>query len=85
MRDIIIMSEEGYLGKHSPFLGVGNTQSMVFKADDDCGPWYLTPDQQDLHLLHHDKTTGKSKVAEKQRRYLMLQQKQGLTKAELQD
>ena len=34
MRDTVIMSEEGYLGTHSPILGVGDIQSMVFKTDD---------------------------------------------------
>jgi hypothetical protein len=62
MRDTNIMSEEGYLGTHSPILGVGDIQSIVFKTDDR-GPWHLTPDQQ--HLQWHDRMTGKSKVAEK--------------------
>jgi hypothetical protein len=51
MRDTVTMSEEGYLGTHSLILGVGKIQSMVFKTDDH-GPWYLTPDQQDLQ--RHD-------------------------------
>lgn len=72
-------------------LGVGDTQSMVFKTDD-CGPWYLTPDQRDLQ--RRDRTTGKSKVAEKTKKALLeelnetgviLQQKRGYTKRELQD
>ncbi len=91
MRDTVIMSEEGYLGTHSPILGVGDIQSMVFKTDDR-GPWYLTLDQQDLQ--RHDRMTGKSKVAEKTKKTLLdklndrgvtLQQKRGYTKTELQE
>lgn len=67
VRDTIIMSEEGYLGKHSPaFLSSGDTQSMVFMADD-CGLGYLTPDQPDLD--QHNQTTGKCKVVEKRRHF----------------
>ena len=56
MRDTIIVDAQGYLGPHSPrLLEVGQTQSFVFKADD-CGPWYLTPEQRDLQ--RHNKGTG---------------------------
>ena len=89
MRETIIMSQEGYLGTHSPILRVGDTQSMVFKTDD-CGPWYMTPDQRELQ--RHDRTLGKrSKPAEKTKKALLedlnergvvLQQKRGYTKAE---
>ncbi|KAI2504914.1 hypothetical protein MHU86_9523 [Fragilaria crotonensis] len=92
MRDTVIMSQEGYLGTHSPTLGIGDTQSMVFNTDD-CGPWYLTPEQRDLQ--RHDRIMGKrSKPIEKTKKTLLeelnekgvtLQQKRGYTKAELQE
>ncbi len=90
MRDTVKISKEGYLGTHSPMLGVGDIQSLVFKTDDR-GPWYLTADQQ--HLQQHDRMIGKSKVAEKTKKTLLdklnhrgvtLQQKRGYTKTELQ-
>ena len=40
MRDTFIALQEGYLCAHLPSLSVGNTQSMVFKSDDN-GPWYF--------------------------------------------
>jgi hypothetical protein len=63
---------------------------MVFKTDER-GPWYLTPDQQDLQ--QHDRMTGKSKVVEKKKtlldklsdRGVTHQQKRGYTKTELQE
>ena len=40
-------------------LEVGQTQSFVLKADY-CGPWYLSPGEQDLQ--QHSKATGRSKL-----------------------
>ncbi|KAI2503418.1 hypothetical protein MHU86_11047 [Fragilaria crotonensis] len=91
MRDTVIMSQEGYLGTHSPTLGIGDTQSMVFNTDD-CGPWYLTPEQRDLQ--RHDRIMGKEASQLKTKKTLLeelnekgvtLQQKRGYTKAELQE
>jgi hypothetical protein len=45
MRETTILAEEGFLGPHLPELRVGDTQSMIFLANDS-GPWYLTPEQR---------------------------------------
>ena len=34
MRDTTILSDTGFLGPHSPVLSVGDTQSLMFKAED---------------------------------------------------
>jgi hypothetical protein len=90
MRDTIVMEEEGYLGLHLPALRVGDTQSMVFNANDG-GPWYLSPEQQELQ--RHDRATGTSKMVERSKQLLLnalkekgvtLQQQRGYTKKELQ-
>ena len=68
MRDTIIVDAQGYLGPHSPrLLEVDQTQSFVFKADD-CGPWYLTPEQRDLQ--RHNKGTGRTKLVERSKKQL---------------
>ena len=91
MRDTTILAEEGFLGPHSPMLGVADTQSMVFTVDD-TGPWYLTPDQQAIQ--RHSRPTGKFKRVERSKKLLLealrdkgvtLQQQRGYTKVELQD
>jgi hypothetical protein len=41
-----ILEENGYLGKHSPKLKVGDTESMVFKPHN-IGPWYLSDKQRE--------------------------------------
>ena len=51
MRDTTVTAEEGFLGPHLPLLQVGDTQCMAFKSTD-IGPWYLTPEQQQLQ--RHD-------------------------------
>jgi hypothetical protein len=50
MRDTVIMAKEEYLGPHLPLLGIADTQSLVFKADD-VGPWYLSADQQRIQAI----------------------------------
>ena len=91
MRDTVIMANKGYLGPHLPFLGIADTQSLVFKADD-VGPWYLSADQQ--RTQRHNRPTGKTKVVERSKKELLealkekgvtLQQQHGYTKKELQD
>jgi hypothetical protein len=92
MRDTIIVDAQGYLGPHLPcLLEVGQTQSFVFKADD-CGPWYLSPEQRDLQ--RHSKATGRSKLVERSKKQLFkaltdagisFQQNRNHTKKELQD
>lgn len=92
MRDTIIVDAQGYLGPHSPrLLEVGQTQSFVFKADD-CGPWYLTPEQRDTQ--RHNKGTGRTKLVERSKKQLFnaltnagvsFQQNRNHTKKELQD
>jgi hypothetical protein len=59
MREAMIVQEEGYLGPHSPILKDGNTQSLVYLPTDSTGPWYLSPEQQQLQ--RHDRPTGKSR------------------------
>jgi adenosylmethionine-8-amino-7-oxononanoate aminotransferase len=54
MRDTFIASKEGYLGAHLPSLSVGDTQSMVFKSDNN-GPWYLSPEEREVQ--RHDRVT----------------------------
>jgi hypothetical protein len=88
MRDTFIALHEGYLGAYLPSLSVGNTQSMVFKSNDN-GPWYLSLEQREVQ--RHDRTTGKSKIVEKTKKTLLqelndsgVKQKRGYTKAELQ-
>jgi hypothetical protein len=91
MRDTVIVSQEGYRGPHSPTLSVGESKSMVFKPGD-TGHWYVSPEQKELQ--RYDRTTGRSKVVEKTKKTLveelndrgvMLQQKRGYAKAELQE
>jgi hypothetical protein len=91
MRETTILAEEGFLGPHLPELRVGDTQSMIFIADDS-GPWYLTPEQQSSQ--RHDRSTGKTKLVERSKKQLlealnergvMLQRQRGYTKKELQD
>ena len=45
MRETTIVSAEGVLGPFTPMLGIGDTQSMVFKPSD-IGPWYLDSDEE---------------------------------------
>lgn len=68
MRDTTILSDKGYLGPHSPVLKVGDTQSLIFKAED-CGPWYLTPDKKDWQ--RHNRSTGKRKRVEQSKKMLV--------------
>jgi hypothetical protein len=91
MRDTTILAEEGFLGPHLPVLGVADTQSMVFRADD-AGPWYLTLEQRAIQ--RHNRPTGKTKRVEKSKKLLLealqekgvtLQQQRGYTKKDLQD
>lgn len=61
LRDSTILSNNGFLGPHSPSLQLGNTQSLVFKPEDSGPCWYLFHQQSDLQ--RHDKpTTGRSKL-----------------------
>jgi hypothetical protein len=74
MRDTTVTAEEGFLGPHLPLLQFGNTQCMAFKSTD-IGPWYLTPEQQQLQ--RHDRATydcdcGGSLISEKSCRILLL-------------
>ena len=91
MRDTTIMSKDGYLGEHVPRLSVGDTQSFIFRADD-CGPFYLSPEQREEQ--RHDRPTGKFKRVERSKKMLMnalsdagvsFQQQRSYTKKELQD
>ena len=90
MRDTFIALQEGYLGAHLPSLSVGNTQSIIFKNNDN-DPWYSSLEQRKVQW--HDRTTGKIKIVEKTKTTFLkelnesgmtLQQKWGYTKAELQ-
>jgi hypothetical protein len=56
VRDTKIEDEAGYLGPHSPKLKVGDVQKMVFQEEDE-GPYYLTPINQ--QLLRYDEVKGK--------------------------
>ncbi|KAI2503269.1 hypothetical protein MHU86_11206 [Fragilaria crotonensis] len=87
----MIIQEEGYLGPYSPVLRVGDVQSLIFK-DTDSGPWYLAPEQKELH--RHDRQTGRSKLVEKSKKELLrclsdkgvtLSQQRGYTRKELQE
>ena len=71
MRETMIVQEEGYLGPHSPILKVGDTESLVFLPTDSTGPWYLSPEQQQLQ--RHDRPTGKSSRVERSKKLLMEQ------------
>jgi hypothetical protein len=91
-RDTIIVQAEGYLGPYSPVLKVGDTQSLVYNGTTDSGPWYLTPEQQELQ--RHDRPTGRSKVVERSKKQLLaclnhkkvtLQQHRGYTRKDLQE
>ena len=91
MRDTVILQEEGYLGPHSPILKAGDTQSLVY-LEGDSGPWYLSPEQQQLQ--RHDRPTGRSKRVERSKKVLAeclraagvtLQQQRGYTRKELQE
>jgi len=76
MRNTTIMSTAGFLGPHSPFLKVGDTQSLVFNSNDDAvaattdayGPWYLTPQQR--QSKQHDRSTGLRKNVERSKKML---------------
>ena len=68
MRDTVIMSDNGFLGKHSPCLQVGDIQSLVFTPED-TGPWYLSSEQRERQ--RHDRLTGKSKIVERSKRMLI--------------
>ncbi|KAI2491787.1 hypothetical protein MHU86_22786 [Fragilaria crotonensis] len=83
--------KDGYLGEHVPRLNVGDTQSFIFRADD-CGPFYLSPEQREEQ--RHDRPTGKFKRVERSKKMLMnalsdagvsFQQQRSYTKKELQD
>ena len=65
MRDTAILTEDGFLGVHLPFLRVGDIQSMLFKPTD-TGPWYLSPEQKEAQ--RHDRATGKSKLIERSKK-----------------
>jgi hypothetical protein len=91
MRDTTIMSKEGYLGAHLPRLNVGDTQSFIFNSDD-CGPFYLSPEQREQQ--RRDRPTGKIKRVERSKKMLMnalsnagvsFQQQRSYTKKELQE
>ena len=91
MRETVMMTEKDYLGPHLPELRVANSQSMVFRANDE-GLWYLSPTQQALQ--RHDRPPGKTQSVElskkdlldalKERGVLMLQKERGYIKKELQ-
>ena len=90
MRDTTILEEKGYLGKHSPKLKVGDTQSMVFKPHD-TGPWHLSDEQREAQ--RHDRLTGQSRRIERSKKLLTkalseagveLPEKRGYTRKELQ-
>ncbi len=93
MRDTIIVDTQGYLGPYLPcLLEVGQTQSVVFNADD-CGPWTLSSAEQ-RDLQRHSKASGRSKLVERSKKQLFkvltdacisFQQYRNHTKKELQD
>lgn len=91
MRDTTILSDTGFLGKYSPRLRIGDTQSMIFKPED-IGPWYLSPEERERQ--RHDRATGKRKLVERSKKMLIdaltaagvtLQQQRNHTKKELQE
>jgi hypothetical protein len=91
MRDTTILSENGFLGPHSPQLKIGDTQSLIFKPEDS-GPWYLSPKERQRQ--RHNRATGKRKVVERSKKMLaealtaagvILQQNRNHTKKELQE
>ena len=48
MRESTIKDHDGYLGMHQRTLEVGNTQSFVFRSDDD-GPFWMSPQERELN------------------------------------
>ena len=91
MRDTTILSDNGFLGPHSPQLKIGDTQSLIFKPEDS-GPWYLSPKERQRQ--RHNRATGKRKVVERSKKMLaealtaagvVLQQNRNHTKKELQE
>ncbi len=77
--------------EHTPRLNVGDTQSFIFHSDD-CGPFYLSPEQGEQQ--RRDRPTGKIKRVERSKKMLMnalsdagvsFQQQRSYTKKELQD
>ena len=91
MQDTTILSETGFLGQFSPRLKVGDTQSLIFKAEDN-GPWYLSSQEQERQ--RHSRPTGKRKRIKRSKKMLVdalvaagiiLQQQRNHTKKELQD
>ena len=92
MRETTILSDEGFLGPFTPMLGIGDTQSMVFKPSD-IGPWYLGSDEE-REMRRHDQPTGKTKRIERTKKLLVealelagvtLQKQRNHTKKELQE
>jgi hypothetical protein len=90
-KNTTILSDIGFLGKHSPQLRIGDTQSMIFKPED-IGPWYLLPKERDWQ--RHNRATGKWKLAEQSKKMLVhalaaagvsLQQQRNRIKKELQE
>jgi hypothetical protein len=67
MRDTTILSDNGFLGPHSPQLKIGDTQSLIFKPEDS-GPWYLSPKERQRQ--RHNRATGKRKVVERSKKML---------------
>ena len=91
MRDTTILSDNGFLGPHSPQLKIGDTQSLIFKPEES-GPWYLSPEERQRQ--RHNRATGKRKVVERSKKMLaealtaagiILQQNRKHTKKELQE
>jgi hypothetical protein len=68
MRNTTILSDIGFLGKHSPRLRIGDTQSMIFKPED-IGPSYLLPEERDWQ--RHNRATGKRKLVEQSKKMLV--------------
>jgi hypothetical protein len=66
MRDTTITQAEGFLGHHSPRLKVGDTQSFTFTANNDDGPWYLSPEEREIK--RHDRPTGKIRQLEQSKK-----------------
>ncbi len=90
MRDTTILSDIGYLGPNSAILKDGDTQSLIFKAEDS-GPWYLSL-EENKERQRHNRPTGKRKQIERSKKMLVealaasgvvLQQQRNHTKKEL--
>ena len=80
MRDSTILSDNGFLGPHSPSLQVGDTQSLLVFKPNDSGPWYLSHQQSELQ--QHDRPTGRSKLVERSKKLLVDARSEGSSRGD---